>query len=96
MRAKKKQNKTKKMANNRNDQKSIPFVHIDPSSITNSHTSYISVSSSEESIPNDAPLALAINELAIGTVWSDTSEKNDENDSSSSSEAGSLEILGKV
>lgn len=44
------------MDSNKNHRKSIPFVRIDSSPTANNQNSYISVSSSEESLPADAPL----------------------------------------
>lgn len=44
------------MDSNRNHRKSIPFIRVDTSPIANNQNSYISVSSSEESLPVDAPL----------------------------------------
>lgn len=65
------------MDNNNNNRKSIPFIRVDASSLANGQNSYISVSSSEESLPVDAPLVRQPRcSVDIDTLSSVMSEKS--------------------
>lgn len=72
-----------------NRRKSIPFIRIDSQTTTitaNNRISYISSSSSEESLPVNAPLVRQPRcSVDIDTISLVIVEKSDENDSQSSS-----------
>lgn len=65
------------MDNNKNHQKSIPFIDVSRSTAANHLSSYISVSSSEESLPIDAPLVRQPRcSVDIDTISINISEKS--------------------
>lgn len=65
------------MDNSKNHRKSVPFVRIDSASLANDQNSYISISSSEESLPVDAPLVRQPRcSIDIDTISSVISEKS--------------------
>lgn len=65
------------MDGKKNHRKSIPFVRIDASLLANGQNSYISISSSEESLPVDAPLVRQPRcSVDIDTISSVMSEKS--------------------
>lgn len=65
------------MDSKKNHRKSIPFIRIDTSSMANNQNPFISSSSSEESLPVDAPLVRQTRCSAdIDTISSVISEKS--------------------
>lgn len=76
------------MDSGKKHRKSIPFIRIDTSSITNNQNSYISATSSEESLPVEVPLVRQPRcSVDIDTISTVISEKSftDGNDSHSNS-----------